>query len=134
MTTRTLIRKPRQALRIDPNNPQAVGVCDGCGFWINHADLRKHMQYRGGSVPVWDGLLVCAVCDDVPNQAPQFRRQVLAPDPIPVLNPRVENATNSGFGYWVDDSGNYVTTLPGTDPWGNEFVQTIPDQGTVGNL
>lgn len=87
--------------------------------------MKQHMQYRGGSTPVWDGFLVCNVCYDVPNEAPQFKRLVLPPDPVPVLNPRVEGQTNSGFGYWVTESGDYVTTLPGTDQWFNEYVATI---------
>ena len=126
---RTIYRQARQALRIDFWNPQAIGVCDGCGFWINHADLRKHMAYRGGTTPVWDGFLVCAVCDDVPNPAPQFSRLALQPDPVPVLNPRFETGdiANTGYAYWVDDSGDYVNTLSSDDTWGGEFVQTTSD-------
>lgn len=48
--------------------------------------LSKHMQYRGGVVPVWDGFLVCDRCLDIPNI--QLARQVLQPDPLPVKNPR----------------------------------------------
>lgn len=123
-------RKPRQALVIDPADPYAVGVCDGCGFWINHKDLRKHMVYRGGTTPVWDGLLVCAVCDDVPNPAPQFSRLTLQPDPVPVLNPRpdVPTPSPSGFGYLVTETGAMLNTLTESDTWGGEFIETIPAQ------
>ncbi len=118
----------RTPLVIDPQDPHAVGVCDGCAFWVNHRDLRKHMAYRGGTTPVWDGLLVCSRCDDVPNPAPQFSRLALLPDPVPVLNPRPESPLpNSGFGYWVDDNGDFVNTLSDDDTWGGEFVQTISD-------
>lgn len=116
----------RTPLVIDPQDPRAVGVCDGCGWWLNHQGLRKHMVYRGGAVPVWDGMLFCSKCDDVPNPAPQFSRLVLAPDPVPVLNPRVEQQTNSGFGYLVTETGEYFNTLTDADTWGGEFIITIP--------
>ncbi len=119
--------KARPAYVIDPANPQAMAVCDGCGFWQNHSQLVKHMAYRGGTTPVWDGLLVCARCDDVPNPAPQFSRLRLNPDPVPVLNPRVEQATVSSYGYWVDNSGNYINLLPSADTWGGDYVQTVSD-------
>lgn len=122
----TLRRQARTPLRIDPNSPEAVGVCDGCGWWVNHRDLVKHMQYRGGSTPVWDGLLVCTFCDDVPNPAPQFSRLTLFPDPVPVLNPRLEIQTNSGFGYMVTENGDYALTVGNDDTWGNEYGITIP--------
>lgn len=70
----------------DWNNPLPTAQCDGCGQTTMHHDLRKHMQYRGGVVPVWDGFLVCAACDDIPQI--QLARQVLQPDPLPVKNPR----------------------------------------------
>lgn len=129
MIARTLHRQARTAIRIDFWNPEAIGVCDGCAFQVNHADLRKHMQYRGGTTPVWDGLLVCAKCDDVPNPAPQFSRLTLFPDPVPVENPRPEVPTPSlsGYAYWVDDSGDFVNTLGSDDTWGGEFVQTTSD-------
>ena len=122
-------RKARQPMTVDASDPYAMGVCDGCSFWVPHRTLAKHMVYRGGTSPVWDGMLVCAVCDDVPNPAPQFSRLVLEPDPVPVLFPRPEASTGnySGYAYWVDDSGDYVNTVGDDDTWGGEFVQTTSD-------
>lgn len=124
---RTINRKTRAPVVIDATNPRGVGVCDGCGFIQNHFQLRKHMTYRGGTSPVWDGLLVCATCDDVPNPAPQFSRLTLFPDPVPLQNPRpdVPVPSLSGYNYWVDDSGAYVNTVGDDDTWGGEFVQTV---------
>lgn len=117
--------RSRTPLVIDATDPYAVGVCDGCGFWVNHKSLLRHLVYRGGTVPVWDGLLFCSKCDDVPNPAPQFSRLTLFPDPVPVENPRVEPTINSGYGYWVDNNGNYVNLVADDDTWGGEFVVTI---------
>lgn len=123
---RTLQRRARQPMVVDPTDPRGAAVCDGCGFWVPNFTLAKDMQYRGGSSPQWTGFLVCQKCLDVPNPAPQFKPLVLPPDPVPLLNPRPEvpTPTESGYAYWVDDDGNYVTVLPGDDAWGNEYVQT----------
>jgi hypothetical protein len=60
-------------------------------------------EYRGGSVPVPTGLMVCASCDDVPQ--PYFRRLLLRPDPVPVRNPRPDyNPTN----YILDEDGTQI--------------------------
>ncbi len=129
VANRTIRRKTRAPVVIDPTNPRAVAACDGCGFPTMHHKLVKRMAYRGGSVPVWDGMLVCGVCDDVPNTAPQFSRLTLLPDPVPVLNPRpdVPTPSLSGYGYWVDSNGDYVNTVDSNDTWGGEYVQTISD-------
>lgn len=76
----------RQRLVQDMYNPRPSASCDGCGFAVNHDTLQKHVQYRGGVTPVWDGFLVCPSCWDSPNI--QLARQVLQPDPLPVRNPR----------------------------------------------
>jgi hypothetical protein len=81
--------RSRAALDIDVNDPRAVAVCDGCGFWTMHDHLVEKKEYRGGSVPVGTGLWVCGVCDDVPN--PYYSKMVLSPDPVPVRNARPEN-------------------------------------------
>lgn len=123
---RTINRQKREATETNFWNPEGMGVCDGCAFWVNHKNLRKHMVYRGGTTPVWDGLLVCATCDDVPNPAPQFSRLTLPPDPVPIINPRPEQPTNSGFGYLVTENGDYLNTLSDGDTWGGEFIISEP--------
>lgn len=120
-------RKNRSPMVVDVNDPRAMAQCDGCGFWLNHKDLAQRMAYRGGTVPVWDGFLVCQVCDDVPNPAPQFSRLTLQPDPVPVENPRVQNPVpNSGFGYMATENGDLAITLGDGDTWGGEYGITIP--------
>lgn len=119
-------RQVRDPIVIDASDPRGMGVCDGCGFWQNFRSLRKHMAYRGGTTPVWDGMLVCATCDDVPNPAPQFSRLALQPDPVPFLNPRPEVQTNSGFGYLITETGDYLNTLTDDDTWGGDFIISIP--------
>lgn len=82
-------RKRRTQPRFDAHDPHGLAICDGCGFLIQHTHLREKMEYRGGSVPVGTGLRVCASCDDVPQ--PYYRRLLLRPDPVPLLNPRPDS-------------------------------------------
>lgn len=103
-----LSRQHRQRVRVDPRNPQGVAMCDGCGFWINADTLRQKMEYRGGWSPVPTGKWVCATCDDVPQ--PYYRRQVLGPDPVPLLHPR------------PDPSVTVVSAGTGTSPTATQLA------------
>lgn len=85
-TQRNIRRGRRPAPRFNAKNPEGLALCDGCSFLVNHVDLKKQMEYRGGAAPVWTGTMVCDRCLNVPQ--PYFQRQVLRPDPIPLVNPR----------------------------------------------
>lgn len=90
-TQKNIRHKNRRAPVFDVRNPRAIAICDGCGFLVQHDTLVPHTDYRGGAVPMPDGYLVCPNCDDVPQ--PYFQKQVLAPDPVPVKNPRPDDNT-----------------------------------------
>lgn len=82
-------RKHRTQPTFDAKSPHGLAICDGCGFMIQHTQLREKKDYRGGSVPVGISLRVCASCDDVPQ--PYYRRLLLKPDPVPLKNPRPDS-------------------------------------------
>lgn len=82
-------RKHRTQPKFDAKSPQGLGICDGCGFLVQHAHLREKKDYRGGTVPVGLSLYVCASCDDVPQ--PYYKRLLLKPDPVPLRNPRPDS-------------------------------------------
>lgn len=120
-----LHRKRRTSYRADARDPQAAAICDGCGFIVNHPELREKVEYRGGSVPVGTGVWVCASCDDVPN--PYFSKLVLAPDPVPVSEPRspaASSVNNSGYGYLVTENGDYFVTNAGLN-WDVFYIATL---------
>ncbi len=79
-------KKTRNQPTFDRKSPHGLAICDGCGFMVQHLELREKKDYRGGSVPVGLSLRVCASCDDVPQ--PYYSRLLLRPDPIPLMNPR----------------------------------------------
>lgn len=67
----------------DINSP--LGVCDRTGFYFNHSDLKKQMEWRGNSL-VWTGLMVGEPFLDIPSE--QNRPPITKPDPKPVKNAR----------------------------------------------
>lgn len=73
--------------RTSPSSPAAFSVCDRCGFWYNHVDLRIQEVYAGSGL-LNINLLVCNQCWDVPNE--NTRAIALPADPTPIVNPRVE--------------------------------------------
>lgn len=103
--------------KISSRDPQAAGVCDNCGFVYQLSELRWQMQWSGNKL-VNLRQLVCRRCNDIPQT--QLRAIVLPADPMPVLNPRVNN--------WVAAESNYRTTS------GQDTVNTttgIPVPGSV---
>lgn len=79
-------RKHRTQPQFDAKSPHGLAICDGCGFMVQHTELREKKDYRGGTTPVGLSLRVCSSCDDIPQ--PYYRRLLLKPDPIPLRNPR----------------------------------------------
>lgn len=78
----------------DPERPQPTGVCDYTGFWFNHDDLCRQMEWRGNSL-VWTGFLVGKPFLDEPNE--QMRNPLIMPDPMPVMDARPQQGVLS----WV---------------------------------
>ena len=105
-----LNRGTRAAIVIDRNDPKAVAVCDGCGFWTMHSSLVEQKAYRGGSTLVGTGIYVCGTCNDVPN--PYFSKMILGPDPVPVPNARTENLSldPDPMQFIISDYNDYIIT------------------------
>lgn len=102
---------------VDSTNPSAFGICDRCGALENLRKLRWQYQYAGTQL-INLRLLVCSICLDVPQ--PQLRTIILPPDPVSVMNARVE--------YYDQDFNNVLTTQD-SDPLLTEDEESylIPD-------
>jgi hypothetical protein len=91
--------------RVSAKKPSAFGVCDRCGTWYNHNDLRWQMDWRGPTIQNLR-ILVCNRCYDRPQE--QQRAIVLPADPTPIINARTEN-------FLIDESDfrtvSYATVL-----------------------
>lgn len=78
--------------RVSSTSPQALAVCDRCGFWYNHVDLSWQMDWAGSSL-INKRILVCRTCYDTPQQ--QLRAIVVPADPVPITQPRIEYFENA---------------------------------------
>ena len=77
------------AVKVDPRHPEAQGICDRCGFRYQLATLEWQQEWAGEQI-INLRLLVCPTCLDDPNES--LRTYNPGPDPLPVANPRFENA------------------------------------------
>lgn len=100
---------PTGRARVSARRPQALGVCDRCGFVVNHKDLRWQFEYQGMQLQNLN-ILVCD-CYDIPN--PNLKTIVLPPDPLPVLNPRPEPYSVEVPNYRVTEDGGQRVTMSG---------------------
>lgn len=83
---------------VDPSNPEAWGVCDRCTKVMPYREMQKQMEYSGDSL-IWIGLLVCAKHLDKPQPQNRTRRAIV--DPIPIQNPRPDQAVPLLISSWV---------------------------------
>lgn len=101
-------------VRIDPNNPEALGICDYTDFVFNRSDLVKQMEWRGNNL-VWTGLMVGKPYVDVPNE--QNRPPLVKNDPRPVKNPRVpQNTVQNTLNRGAPGIASSVIEVNYTDP------------------
>lgn len=116
--------RPHGRARVSARNPQAFAICDRCGALYNHVRLQWQFQY-GGAGLYNTMMLVCRHCLDVPQE--QLRSIALPGDPVPILNPRIQDytlaerdlRTTSG-----QDTTNFVTGIPVP---GGDIRGTTPD-------
>ncbi len=94
----------------DPTAPRAVGVCDRCGSWVQHYTLVYQYDYRGEDLAN-TGILVCQRCLDLPQE--QLRPLKLPPDPLPIMDARVEFFSVDENDYLVFSNGNQFVTSSG---------------------
>jgi len=80
--------RPHGHAVISQTSPRAQAVCDRCGFWYSHSDLRWASDWRGTKLQNLR-FLVCESCLDVPQQNGQ-RTIILPADPVPIQNARPE--------------------------------------------
>jgi len=92
----------------NPSAPAAHAICDRCGFRYNHCDLQWQHDYRGRTLQNIR-ILVCETCLDDPQ--PQLKPRIISPDPLPIMNARVEQFCYSS----VDDRVTSNPALPPVD-------------------
>jgi hypothetical protein len=78
--------------KVSAKYPEALAICDRCGFRYNHVDLQWQMQWAGPKIRN-TYRLVCQSCLDVVQE--QLRTVILPPDPTPIQNARPENSVSN---------------------------------------
>jgi hypothetical protein len=87
---------------INPTSPEAVGICDRCGFLFNLRDLSWQFDWAGVTM-INRQLRVCDRCRDLPQE--QLRAIILPADPPSVRDPRVEP-------FLIDERNQYTISAP----------------------
>lgn len=102
--------RPHGRAKVSARNPRAFGICDRCGFLYNHVNLQWQYDWAGASL-INKRILVCNECNDVPQS--QLRAIVVPADPVPILNPRVQdyNAAESDYRITQGNSINQQTGI-----------------------
>jgi hypothetical protein len=112
---------PHGHARVNPRHPQAFAVCDRCGRWWNKVDLKFQRDYRGKGLQNLY-VLVCDPCYDTPQ--PQLKLFIVPPDPLPIINARLEQFSIDETSWIIAETGAIITTQSGLqftlDPSGYE--------------
>ncbi len=116
--------KPRH-VTIDPQHPEALGLCDDSGFVFNHKDLVKQMEWRGNRLQ-WTNRLVGRPFLDQPQE--QFRSPVIKADPFPVKDPRLPQPDSD---HYPPDGGVPVESFPDLEKKLNAFKWTAPAEPPI---
>lgn len=120
--------RPHGRAKVSTRNPEAFAICDNCGFLYNHSELRWQLQWAGNKL-VNLKQLVCRRCNDIPQT--QLRAIVLPADPMPVLNPRVQNYQAAVTDYRATSGQNTVNPTTGIPIPGNTLRITENDDFRV---
>jgi hypothetical protein len=114
--------------RTSARSPQAHAICDRCGFRYNHVDLRWQFDWAGASL-INKRLLVCSPCNDTPQQ--QLRAIVVPADPMPIINPRVQNFVTAETSTRYTSGQNTVDPVTGIPIVGGNVRVTQTDEDRV---
>ena len=102
--------RPHGRAHVNSRDPRAFGICDRCGFLYNHQHLRWQFDWAGANM-INKRILVCAPCEDVPQE--QLRAIVLPADPVPIMNPRVQDYITAETNYRVTSGQNTIDPVTG---------------------
>jgi hypothetical protein len=117
--------------RVSRTKPEAKGTCDRCGFLYSLNDLPFQFEWAGPRLQNLQ-LRVCMRCYDTPQE--QLRTIILPPDPVPVLNPRIEYYGIEVTSFLQSEEGPSLLTEAGSALIYEINVTPDPDPGSGGVL
>jgi hypothetical protein len=120
--------RPHGRAKVNSRNPEAFAICDNCGFLYNHSELRWQYQWAGNKL-INFRQLVCRRCNDIPQT--QLRAIVIPADPVPIMNPRVQNYEAAETTIRTTSGQNTVDPTTGIPIPGNTMRITENDEYRV---
>ena len=114
--------------RTSASNPQAHAICDRCGFRYNLVNLKWQFDWRGASL-MNIRLLVCNDCYDTPQE--QLRAIIVPADPVPVMNPRIQDFVTAETNNRFTSGQNTVNATTNIPVVGGDNRITQNDQDRV---
>jgi len=114
--------------RTSASNPQAHAICDRCGFRYNLVNLKWQFDWRGASLMNLR-ILVCNDCYDTPQE--QLRAIIVPADPVPVMNPRVQDFVTAETNNRFTSGQNTVNAATNIPVVGGDNRITQNDQDRV---
>lgn len=99
--------------KVSQRSPQALAICQRCGFTYNRVDLVPQFQWAGVKLQNQELYVCTRTCLDVPQTA--LKTIVIPADPLPVWRPFPENYVDTVPNYIATESGNAITTESGED-------------------
>ena len=114
--------------RTSASNPQAHAICDRCGFRYNLVNLKWQFDWRGASLMNLR-ILVCNDCYDTPQE--QLRAIIVPADPVPVMNPRVQDFVTAETNNRFTSGQNTVNATTNIPVVGGDNRITQNDQDRV---
>lgn len=120
--------RPHGRARVSTKSPQAFAICDKCGFLFNHVDLRWQLEWAGNKL-INLKQLVCRRCNDIPNN--QLRAIIVPADPIPIMNPRIQDYVSASTDYITTSGSNTVDPITGIPVPGGDNILTQNDNNVV---
>lgn len=118
--------RPHGRASVSPSNPRAFAICDRCGFLYNHHELRWQFDYAGAGL-INRRILVCDTCEDVPQS--QLRNIILPADPVPIMNPRIQDYQSASVDSRVTSGQNTTDFWTGIPVPGDDV--RITEDGDV---
>lgn len=110
--------------RTSPRSPAAHAICDRCGARYNHNALKWQFDWAGAGL-INKRLLVCNSCYDKPQE--NIRSVVIPADPMPILNPRVQNFATAETNQRYTSGQNTTDALTGLPIVGGNLRITEAD-------
>jgi len=114
--------------RTSASNPQAHAICDRCGFRYNLVNLKWQFDWRGASLMNLR-ILVCNDCYDTPQE--QLRAIIVPADPVPVMNPRIQDFVTAETNNRFTSGQNTVNAATNIPVVGGDNRITQNDQDRV---